>query len=423
MSGTWLEILASLGTALGAGFLVGAQREFGERGRFGGARTFPLIALVGAVGMLLGPLVLAAVALGVGLLVGIAYFRETEARSDVGMSTEAAALVTFGLGALCTAKDLVQPVEHRLLIVAALAAATLALLSFKKPLHGFIAHLSEEDVYATAKLLLLALIVVPLLPHGDMGPWDALNPRQIGLLVLLISAIGFVGYAAVRIFGARRGLGLTGLLGGLASSTAVTLTFAGRAREGIGIVRGCAVAIVLASAVMFVRLLLVLYAVSPELGRSVTVPFAVAAGVGLSVGALFYFRTPSTEKNGAGSSELQMGNPLSLSQALKFAALFLVVLVASRAAAFYLGNRGAYLAAVVTGVADADSIALSLARMYAAGTLGLETARDSVGLAAATNTLSKAALAAVLGGAGLGWRVGTALGAALAAGAVAHLLG
>lgn len=421
MPGPLLEILASLGAALAAGFLVGAEREFGERGRFGGARTFPLISLSGAVAMLLGPWVLVAVSLGVGALIGVAYFRETSHGKDVGMSTEMAALVTFGLGALCTAESVMPALPHRVLLVAALATATLALLSFKRPLHGFIARLREEDVYATTKLLLLALIVVPVLPDEAMGPWNALNPRTIGLLVLLISAIGFVGYAAVRAFGARRGLGITGLLGGLASSTAVTLSLSGHARHRPSLVHGCVVAIVLASSVMFIRLLLVLYAVSPEVARGLVPAFVTSAGFGLATGGFFYFRTPD-RTTATTAPSIRIENPMSLSQALKFAALFLVVLVASRAAAFYLGDQGTYIAAVVTGVADADSIALSLARMHANETIALPVAGDAIGLAAIANTLSKAGIAAVLGGASLGWRVTASLLLALGAGAAVHFL-
>ncbi|MFW6051178.1 MAG: MgtC/SapB family protein [Myxococcota bacterium] len=419
MSGPLLELLASLGTALAAGFLVGAERQYGERGRFGGARTFPLMALAGAIAMVLGTGVLIAVAAGVGLLVAIAYYRETGERTDVGMSTEMAALVTFGLGALCTADEVIANLGHRLLLVAALAAATLALLSFKRSLHGFIARLSEADVYATTKLLLLALIVVPLLPDEEMGPFDALNPRTIGLLVLLISAVSFVGYVAVRTFGPRRGLGLTGLLGGLASSTAVTLSFAGRAREVPALVRSCGVAILLASSVMFLRLLVVLFAVSPALARGITPAFTAAAVVGLLAGTVLY-RHAHSRSVARDAPELNIQNPLSLSQALRFAALFLVVLLASRAAAFYLGDEGAYLAALITGVADADSISLSLARMQSEGTLGPEVAQNAVAIAAAANTAAKAGLAGILGGVALGWRVTAALGLALGAGAAVH---
>jgi uncharacterized membrane protein (DUF4010 family) len=418
MSGPLLETLAALGTALVAGFLVGAERQHQERHRFAGARTFPLISLTGAVGMLLGPWILVAFALGVGGLITVAYFREVRGIEGVGMSTEVAAMVTFGLGALCTAEHLMPDLGSRLLLAGAITTALLALLSYKRPLHGFVARLSEEDVFATVKLLLLAVILVPVLPDADVGPWEAINPRQVGLLVLLISAVGFVGYAAVRLLGPRRGLGLTGLLGGLASSTAVTLSLAGRVRHAPGLVGALAAAIVLASSVLFARLLLVLAAVDPALARATATPLLAATVAGLLAGAIFYLRAPGAPQE---RPPVLLGNPLSLSEAFKFAALFLVVLVASGAASFYLGEGGAYLTAAVAGLADADSPALSFARLHRSDLLRVDVARDAVLLAAAANTVAKAGLAMILGGRGLAVRVGPALLAALAGGGLARV--
>lgn len=410
------SLLAALGTALVAGFLVGAQRQRHERHRFAGARTFSLIALGGALAMLLGPWLAVAFALGIGALLAAAYLRESRELGGVGMSTEVAAMVTFGLGALCTADTIIEDLGDRLLLVGAATTATLALLSYKQPVHGFVARLSEEDVFATIKLLLLAVILVPVLPDVDMGPWGAVNPRQVGLLVLLISAVGFVGYAAVRLLGPRRGLGLTGLLGGLASSTAVTLSLAGRVRHAPTLVKALASAIVLASSVLFVRLWIVLHAVDVPLARAVAVPLLSATFAGGLVGGALYLRSPGPSHE---RPPVALGNPLSLSEAFKFATLFVAVLLASGAASHFLGDSGAYLTAMVAGLADADSPALSFARLHQGNALTLPVARDAVLLAAATNTLAKVGLAAVLGGGALVLRVAPAMAAALAAGAAA----
>jgi len=220
MSAEGLELLLSIFTALAAGFVIGAEREQGEDATFGGIRTFPMFGLAGAIGMLVGWWALAVMGLALGILLAIAYLRES--KESLGLSTEVAAIITFGLGALCTARDLEMPTTDRLLLVASGATATLALLSVKRPLHRLVQHVSEEDIFATTKLLVLSVVVLPLLPNEEMGPWGAFNPFSIGILVVLISGIGFAGYVAIRIFGARRGFGLTGLLGGLASSTAVS---------------------------------------------------------------------------------------------------------------------------------------------------------------------------------------------------------
>ncbi|MFW5921259.1 MAG: MgtC/SapB family protein [Polyangiales bacterium] len=422
MESQFLQILAALGTALAAGFVVGAEREQrGEPGKFGGARTFPLYALAGAVGMLIGTWLLVTLALSVGALLAISYVRDTRPGEGHGMSTQVAALVTFGLGAMCTAEQMPLLFGERLLLVAAGATATLALLSFKQPLHGFIQRVSQEDVYATVKLLLLAVIVLPLLPDRELGPWEALNPRHIGLLVVLISGLSFAGYVAVRIFGARRGLGLTGLLGGLASSTAVTLTFSGRAREQPRLVSSCAVAIVLASSTMFPRALVEIYAVSGALGDVALWPYLATTTVGVTAGGVLYARSKGTGED-APDPSLEIRNPFSVTHAVKFAAVFTVVLLISRGASFYLDTAGVYLAAVVTGLADVDAITLSIARMHASGTLDTRTAVEAAGTAAVTNTVSKALLAAVLGGPRLGARIAIAMLGAVGVGAAVLFL-
>ncbi|MCZ7686707.1 MAG: DUF4010 domain-containing protein [Sandaracinaceae bacterium] len=353
----------------------------------------------------------------------ISYLRETRAPSedgDIGLSTEVAGLTTFALGALATAEWTGLATTDRLLLVGGGATAVLALLALKRTLHAFVARVSKDDVYATTKLLLLSVVVLPLLPSDDLGPWGALNPRNIGLLVVLISAIGFAGYVAIRVFGARRGLGLTGLLGGLASSTAVTLTFSGRARETPALTSACAVAIVLASATMFPRLALVLGAVSPGLAVAASWPLAAATLVGLGVGGLMYARL-SQGSRGAPEAPLELRNPLTLSSAFKFALLFVAVLLVSKAAQTYLANAGVLLSALVTGLADVDAISLSVARLHRLGVLDERVAVDAVGVAIASNTLAKTGIALVLGGRTLALRVGLAMGAAVASGALTAL--
>ena len=420
-----LGILIALATAGTAGFVIGAEREQEAHSEFGGVRTFPLFALAGALGALVHVGLLIALGLALGALLAVSYYRGTrptqgDAPPDLGISTEMAALATFGLGALSTSTSLAIPLTDRLLLVGAGTTGVLALLSLKRRLHAFVAKVSKEDVYATTKLLLLSVVLLPLLPDDGMGPWDALNPRSIGLLVVLISAIGFAGYVAVRALGADKGLGLTGLLGGLASSTAVTLTFSGRAKETPALVPGCAVAIVLAGSTMFPRLAVELAAVSPSLAMRAAWPLGAAAVVGLGAGAFLYSRLSRETRERAHSDEpLELKNPFTLSSALKFAALFLVVLLLSAGMREWLAETGVIASAVVTGLADADAISLSVARMHAHDALGDEVAVLAVGLAAASNTVSKVAIAWFLGGRRLALRLAIAFGLALAAGGLA----
>ncbi|HJL26837.1 MAG TPA: MgtC/SapB family protein, partial [Polyangiaceae bacterium LLY-WYZ-15_(1-7)] len=411
MSGEGLDVMLQLATALAAGFVIGAEREQGEHATFAGIRTFPLIGLTGALGALLGPWALAVMGLGVAALVGLAYRRS--APRDAGTSTEIAALVTFGLGAVCTAESLPLGRTDRLLVVAAGATGTLALLSVKQPLHRWVAKVSEADVFATTKLLVLAVIVLPLLPNRELGPWSALNPRSIGILVVLISAIGFAGYVAIRAFGARRGFGLTGLLGGLASSTAVTLTFSGRAKEAPKLLGACAVAIVLASATMFPRVVVEVWAVSGPLAETALWAFAAAGATALVAAILLYLRAGRADPD-EGDTELELDNPFSLKSAFKFTLLFLVVLLVSKGASEEFADAGVYVSAFLAGLADVDAISLSIARLHEGGGIGREPALWALAIASATNSLAKVGIAAVLGGARLGLYVGVPIVLALA---------
>jgi uncharacterized membrane protein (DUF4010 family) len=439
-----VEILMSIGVALAAGFIVGAEREQGGNASFGGVRTFPLIALLGAIGMLLGWWGLALVGVMIGALLAISYYRDSQRADGVGLSTEIAALVTFGLGALCTARDIGLGLHDRLLLVAAGATVTLALLTVKQPLHRVIRKLTAEEVLATTKLLILAVIVLPLLPDRSTGPWGVLNPRSIGLLAVLISAIGFAGYAAIRIFGTRRGLVLTGLLGGLASSTAVTLSFAGRARANSALTLGCAVAIALASATMFPRILVEVAAVSPRLATAALWPFLAIGAVSLAASALLYRRLAHGDRGhephsggkgnrdaendrdaeGAskGNGELELGNPFSVWSALKFAALFVVILLISNGASRYFADTGIYVSAAVAGLADVDAISLSIAQMHQHNSIAEPTALTGLAITAASNTLTKIGIAAVLGSRALAARVALVLLPGLAAGGATLLI-
>ena len=260
------EVLLSLAVALAAGGLVGAEREQAHKKTdFGGVRTFPLIALLGAIGALLsvhGGLVLAVFLLGVIAMLGISRARSTH--DDPGVTSEVAAIVTFALGALAGSVEL-MPSGERLLLVVGLAAVTMALLAVKHPLHGFISRVSRDDVYATAKFVVLALVALPLLPNRTFGPLDVLNPFKIGVFIVLVAGVSFAGYVAARLVGSGRGLLLVGLIGGIVSSTAVTVTLSRRAKGHPTLLRACTVAILAACSTMFARVLVVVPASAMKL--------------------------------------------------------------------------------------------------------------------------------------------------------------
>jgi uncharacterized membrane protein (DUF4010 family) len=422
---TFKEMVLSLAVAVAAGTLVGAEREQAASGRegaeFGGIRTFPLVALLGALGALCRP------ALGlwllVGLLVGVIAFvtvshMRSAARDEIGVSSEVAALATFALGAMAATPELL-PGHGRFLIVGAVASAVLALLALKRPLHGFAANLSGEDIYATVRFVALGLIVLPVLPEQAYGPLGVLVPYKIGKMIVLVAAVSFAGYVAARVVGSARGLLVAGLLGGLVSSTAVTMTYSGRARKDPALAAVCAVAIVAACSMMFARLVVVVAAVDRPLLGSLAPPLGAMAVVGF--GAAWWLYRGHARKGSEGGEGEGLRNPFELGQAISFGALYGGVLLVAKAAQTYLGNNGLYASAVLAGLTDVDAITLSATDLHRGG-LSADAASTVIVLAAVTNTMVKAGIALSSGGAAVGRRVAGVLGAALASGSVVLLL-
>jgi uncharacterized membrane protein (DUF4010 family) len=331
-----------------------------------------------------------------------------------GLTTEGAFLLTYCLGALAASRGVVEPLSQRALVVSSIAVVATLLLSIKPALHGFLHRASKQDVFATLKFLVVAVVALPLLPNEGMGPLQALNPHQIGLMVVFIAGIGFAGYLAIRLLGARKGLLLTGLIGGLVSSTAVTLTFSGRAKEEPRLAPSCARAVTLASAIMFGRVLLVVAVVHSPLVRRLSIPLGAMFAVGLVISGLQLRRAKTTER---ASSEMSFSNPFELSQSLKFGLLFAAVLLVSKAAVLYLGTGATYLMGIVAGSTDVDAIAISMAKLAQTG-LAANVAATTILLGVASNTVTKAAMASAVGGWGFGKQIAPAFAAMLATGGV-----
>jgi uncharacterized membrane protein (DUF4010 family) len=418
----YYEPYISLGVAAVAGLLIGIEREQSAprdkaaESFLGGARTHPLIAIAAALAMLISrqtgwPVVMLAFAALVGFLI-VSYADDVRRGGERGLTSEAAFLVSFLLGALALTDRVIQPLSRKIVVVLAVAVVTTLLLSAKPTLNPVVRRLSREDVGATLKFLIVSVVVLPLLPDETIGPLAVLNPRQIGFMMVLIAGISFVGYAAIRIFGPHRGLGLTGLAGGLASSTAVTLSMAARSREYPRLTEACTLAVVLACSVMFVRVAVEVGVVNAALLPLLAWPLGLMAAAGL----LATWRLYQIASRGAANG-LALSNPFELSSAVKFALVFTLVLLGSKAASTYLGSGGAYAAGAVAGAADVDAISISMARLARDG-LAPHVAATSIFLATASNTLVKACLAVGLGGSAFARKVALALGAMLVAGGV-----
>lgn len=406
-----MEDLAPLLVALLVGLLIGLDRERAEvrkdRPLFAGVRTFPLIALAGALPVLLreelGAGLLLVSFLAVAGVVVTAYVRGDA--SHPGATTEIAALVTFLLGALAGAGQLG---------LAAAAGVTVAvLLAAKPPLERLSRALSAEEMYAVLELAVISVIVLPILPDRGYGPWQTLNPRSIWTIVVLVSALSFAGFVAVRLLGERRGALVTGALGGLVSSTAVTIAMAERSRDR-GAEGTAAAAAVVASTIMCLRVGVLAGVVSAGLLPRLLPVVATMAVVGLGAAALL---TRGSRGRSAPASTVR--NPFSLASALAFAAVYAAVLVLVRAAGEYLGDRGLYATAVLSGAVDVDAPTIAFARLDVVDT---RVPVAAITIAAVTNTLVKLGLGVAFGADRFRLQLAAALGLMALGGAVAGWL-
>lgn len=385
--------------ALLIGALIGLEREFIQQrsgdADFAGIRTFSLFSLLGAVAAYLaqdfGLIIFVAGYLGLMLLIWASHLGNLYRGRAEGITTEVAALITPLLGAMV----MWGPPA----LAGALGVVTALMLALKPTLHGLARSMSPADLRATLEFALISAVVLPILPNMRYGPFDVLNPREIWLLVVLVSAISYFGYLLIKLLGPERGLGIVGLLGGLVSSTAVTLSFSGRSKEEVGLSHPLGIGIGLASTVLFPRVMVEVLAVNADLLRLVGVPLLAMLTAGL-LGAGLSWRAGRQEQP-AGGQDVTLRNPLRLNVAIGFGLLFAFVLLLVRAAREYFGDAGVYVASGLAGLAGVDAITLSASDLAAKGQLAPRVAANSILLAVLANTVFKATLASFLGSAGM----------------------
>ncbi len=413
-----LELLQRLGLALAVGLLIGLERGWREReaaegSRVAGIRTFALIGFGGGLAALLaGPLIGMAFGLMFAGFAGlmIAGYLGDARPGDVSATSAVAALVTFLLGAVAVSGDMT--------VAASGAVVTAILLSVKPVLHRWVERIEYAELAAVLKLLLISVVMLPVLPNRTVDPWDALNPYEIWWMVVLIAGISFCGYLAVRLVGAAHGLLLTGLLGGLTSSTATTVSLARLSRQSEGASALLAAGAAAACAIMLPRILLVVGLLNRPLLMLLWLPFGAAAVVALAGAALLWWRSRGSE----GDTAVRFENPFEFWMAIRFGILLAAIMLATRLLPGWLGEGGLYLLAAVSGLGDVDAIGLSMARQ-AGGSVALEAGAIAVAIAALANTVTKGVLAFVSGRAAMAWRLAAVLGVSSLAGALAFLWG
>ena len=392
-----LGLALRFGAALGLGLLLGLERERKRDAEmlFGGVRTFALVALLGAIGAFMehemdqGWLLVASfVALSALVIVSYA---TTAAHGELGITTEVSALLAFIVGALCG--------WDRVGVASAATVVCLLLLTLKDFLHGLARRVELADVDAMLQFAVISVIILPLLPNANFGPppLDVINPYKIWLMVVLIAGLNFLGYLLVKILGGEHGFVLTGILGGLVSSTAVTLSFSQRSRSEPAMSRAFVLAIVLAWTIMFVRVVVMVGLINRPLAASVAVALGCMAAAGVVI-SYFLWRRSKARQTGVVTAK---ANPFELTEAIKFGLLFGVVTIAAKAAQVYLGAKGLYLAGAVAGLTDVDAISLSMANLAAADPQSTMVAAYTIVIAVISNTLVKTGMAAFMGAPGL----------------------
>lgn len=397
------RLVFQLVAALIIGALVGIEREKSKAASgnvgIGGVRTFILFSLTGAVAAWLAQTlgnawVLVATVLAVGALAVSGYLAQARVKPGaIGLTTETAAVSVCLLGAVCTA-GYPEP-------ALAVGIAVSAILAYKEPLHGLVSKLGPDDISAGVKLLAATFIVLPLLPTAAIDPWGALRPRTLWLLVILIAAMSLVGYVATRALGPERGTAITGLTGGLVSSTAVTLTFAKRSREEEGRTDDAlAAGTFLAWGVMFVRVVVLAALVYPPLVAPMLLPFGAMAVVTAGASFLALRRAGQQAPPPAGAGVV-LRNPFSLTAAMKFGVLFAVVLELVTLVQQHFPAGGTYVVSALAGLTDVDAITLSMATLARGGDPDLTTAAACVVVAALANTLVRCGLTVALASAAL----------------------
>lgn len=403
-----LALIYELLLALGLGFLVGFQREWAEK-KVAGVRTYPLITALGVLSVVIaeafGGWVVAAALLGVAafLVVGdLAQLRKGEA--DPGITTEVSALVMFGVG--CA----IGLGHARLALIATGAVAVL--LHWKAPIHGIVRRVGKNDLNAIIRLVLIAMVILPLLPNQSYGPFGVLNPFEIWLMVALIVDISLAAYIVYKLFGRTAGLILTGLLGGLISSTATAIAYARNARSNPGVELVSAVVIMLASTIVIVRVLFEIALVAPGFLA------AAAPPLGALLGCMAVIAAVLTAIGLRRSAEtLDVETPAALGPAVLFGALYAAVLLAVAFAKERFGESGIYAVAALSGLTDMDAITLSTAQLVRAEELDPSTAWRAIVVGTLANLAFKGAAVAVLGNLRLFVHVALAFAASAVAGA------
>jgi uncharacterized membrane protein (DUF4010 family) len=408
---------SGLVAALAVGLLIGLERGWNDRelpegGRVAGLRTFALTGLLGGVlghlQPIFGPWPLLGSLLGLSLLLTVSYGYEVKLSGNLSATTAIAMLLTLALGAFASYGN----------VELALAAAVIVavLLNLKPTLHSWLKLIEHRELSASLQLLVLTVVVLPYLPNTGLGPYSALNPYVLWWAVILIAGLSLTGHFAMRLTGSQRGILWTGILGGMASSTATTLALARYAGLQPSMVSGAVSGIIASSGVMFFRMAILISVINAELLSIFGIALSVAGSLMLCI-AIWRWRRETNhaeDRNAVGAMP-----PFGLGTALGFSVFLALMAVLVPTAKQWLGSSGIYMLSTVSGLADVDAILISLARLHKNEDLSIVTTSIALGLATLANTSTKIVIAWTTGGAQVAKPVAISYFLALASGAMA----
>jgi len=409
---TELENFKFLSIALAIGLLIGLERGWRTRDRregmrVAGLRTYGMIGLLGGLSGILAQQVqsyfIGFVFLGLTSVLLLAYYKTLDKFNDFSITSIIASLITFTLGTLT--------VFGHITLAAASAVVLTALLGFKPLLHSWLQKLEQQELNATLKLLLISVVILPILPDQNYGPWAAFNPYHIWWMVVLIAGISYLGYFAVKIVGNQHGPVLTGALGGLVSSTAVTLNLSKLSTQYPNMENVLAAGILTACATMFARTLLLTWVMNSTLFLALFPALLIMSAFTYLVAFLLW----QSKRGFRTVEEMTLENPFQLGMALKFGAFLVVIMLLSKLLKIYFGDTGTYVLAATSGLADVDPITLSMSQMSNEG-LDASVAANAILIAVSVNSGIKGVLSWVVGDRSLTFRVGGALIGAVGAG-------
>ncbi|MCE7732213.1 MgtC/SapB family protein [Vibrio campbellii] len=411
------HLIWNLFIALLLGAIVGTQRGWVMRNsvegsRVAGIRTFSLVGLLGGlVGILANiytPLLLGFALIALVILACIAFVIQQRKSEDISITGVVSLVITFVLGSLAVSGE---PV-----LAAAAAVITAVVLDNKRELHQALQRLQEYELDAALRLLLISIVLLPLLPNQAYGPWKALNPYEIWWMVVLIASISFVGYFAIKIGGAKRGILFTSVFAGLSSSTALTLQFSHLSREQANISPLLASGILLSCGTMFPRLLIVLSVINPQL-VTLLGPIVLVMMAALYLPAWWIWRRSEVEQIEQPNKQT---NPLALQSALFFGVVLAVIMLLSHALSDLFGSAGVLILSALSGITDVDAISLALGRQ-STQTLSVETAALGILIAASVNTVVKMGMVVAIGDKALWRRVAPVMVGCVLSGAILFL--